>query len=233
METVQTLSVLLPLSFQAGWRLWATVFFIGLFIHLGWAAAAPESLTLLAWWPVWVFAALMAAAEIAIDLVPGFKHVWHWVSGVIATLWGPVLTAIAASRANLPGGVEVVAILLSGGLIAFSRLNKLGTRHLASTVTGANLGTGLIESMVSLPVVWLSLNHPYVAVVILAVFLAVLLLVGPRLIRWGWFTLKCLLMRAVSLFKVRRVSCHVDGSHLALLNPDISRSHRRMAIVLE
>jgi hypothetical protein len=213
--------------------LWATVFFIGLFIHLGWAAAAPDSLTVLGWWPVLVLAALMAAAELfLIDLIPGFKYVWHYLNALIVILGGPFFVALAASRANLPEGVVVIALLLSGGLIAFSRITKIGTRHLAGAVPSANAVIGTIETVVTIPIVWLSLNHPYVAMVVLAVVLAVLLLVGPQLIRWGWFNLTCLFMRAVSLFKVRRASCPVEGSHLALLNhmqPDLAvrcRAHK-------
>jgi hypothetical protein len=225
MEAVQTLSILLPLSFQSGWRLWATVFFIGLFIHLGWADAAPPSLTVLGWWPVWGVAAVMGIAELTADLFAGVRHAWHSINGLFAIIMVPAAVATLAIHADLPGGVVVIGVLLSGSLTAFSRLSKLGSRHLASAAPGANLGLAVAETSLAAPAALLSLNHPYIAMVIMALIAVLLLLVGPKLVRWGWFAVTCICMWTVSLFKVRRHPFLIRGHHMAKLGhfqPDMT-----------
>lgn len=225
MEAVQTLSVLLPLSFQSGWRLWATVFFMGLFIHLGWAHAAPPSLTVLGRWPVWGVAAVMGIAELTADFVPCVRHAWHWSNGLLAIIMVPAVVAALAIHADLPGDVVVVGVLLSGSLTAFSRLSKVGSRHLASAAPGTNVGLGVAETSLAAPAAWLSLNHPYIAMVVMAVIAGFLLFVGPKLLRWGWFAVTCTCMWTVSLLKVRRHPFLIRGCHTAKLGhvqPDMA-----------
>ena len=226
MEAVQTLYVLLPLSFQSGWRLGASVFFIGLFIHLGWAPAAPPSLTVLGWWPVWCLAAAMGIVELTADLlIPVLRHVLHWSNGLIAIILVPAAVAGLAINADLPGDVVVIGVLLSGSLTAFSRLSKLGSRHLASAGPGANLGLGFAETLLAAPGAWLSLNHPYIAMVVMALTVGILLFVGPRLVRWGWFAVTCMCMWPISLSKVRRHTFLIHKYHMAKLDhvqPDMA-----------
>lgn len=180
------LAALLALAAGLGWaagvRLYAMLFVVGVAGRVGWVALPPGLQVLT---ENWVLAAsgLLLLVEFAADKVPLFDSLWDTVHTFIRI---PAGAAIAAMTFGGEGEAWQLAMaLLGGGLAAGAHAIKAGTRAALnlSPEPLTNLGASLGEDVLALGALWLIFAHPWLALALLALFVALAVWLLPKLWR--------------------------------------------------
>lgn len=187
------------MSLLAGWRLYATVFAVGLAMRLG-VLDLPDqiqALTVLA--NPWVIGAagLGAAAELLVDKVMWLDSLWDGIHTLVRPVGGALL-ALAVLDASDPVW-QVVAFLLGGGAALASHSAKTGARAIVNTSPEpfSNVAVSTGEDVVTLGGLWLALSHPGLA----GIMAVVMVLATAGLIIISWQALRGLGARLRSLTK--------------------------------
>lgn len=170
------------LAWASGIRLYATIFIVGLlgrleYLHL------PEPLFVLE--HTWVLAAsgIMVAGEFFADKVPGFDSVWDAIHTFVRIPAGAFLAWGAMGDAT-PAAQTAAAIL--GGLVAGgTHLAKSGGRAVINTSPEplSNWTLSFGEDGLVLGGLFLAVTHPLAFLVLLALFLALVIWLLPKLFR--------------------------------------------------
>ena len=170
------------LAWASGIRLYATIFIVGLlgrleYLHL------PEPLFVLE--HTWVLAAsgIMVAGEFFADKVPGFDSVWDAIHTFVRIPAGAFLAWGAMGDAT-PAAQTAAAIL--GGLVAGgTHLAKSGGRAVINTSPEplSNWTLSFGEDGLVLGGLFLAVPHPLAFLVLLALFLALVIWLLPKLFR--------------------------------------------------
>lgn len=176
----------LALSLGAGWasglNLYAAVLTLGLLQDLG-TVDLPPDLQVLGSPVVLIVAGALYAVEFFADKIPGVSTGWDAVHTFIRIPIGAVLAA--ASVAHIGRDWALAAALLGGALAAGTHVAKAGSRAglavlpLPFAAWVASLG----EDAAVAVGLWLALVHPLVFLGLLALFVALLLWVLPKLFR--------------------------------------------------
>ena len=187
----QTAAMLAATSFAAGLNVYATVATLGLLARGG-VIALPSSLDpLSSWWIIGV-ALAMFSLEFFADKVPAFDLIWNALHTFIRIPVAALLAYLASS--HLSPGLQL-ASAAAGGLIAFAAHS--GKIALRSAVTPSpepfsNMALSFGEDATAIGLTWIATEHPYLAAVIVAVLLVLIVLV----MRWVIRALKGLFARA-------------------------------------
>ncbi len=154
-------------GFAAGVNLYATVLLLGLYGRLLEATDVPQVLTST---PVLVIAGVLTAIEFVADKVPWFDSVWDSVHTVIRPVGAALLATVLVD-----GDVTAVSDLAAGGLagvLAFAaHAAKASTRVAVNTSPEpiSNSVVSLLEDGLVAVVVWLAVEHPAIAIGVVAV----------------------------------------------------------------
>ncbi len=187
MDLVRLLATLLPLSVSSGLNLYATVLVAGLSIRFGWVQNTPQSLDVLASWPVIIIAAVLFIVEMFVDKVPFIDNLWDLIQTPIRPL-GAALIAFAALGHASPV-VMIVASLAAGGLALVSHGGKAGGRVALNVASPAenftNIFVSMVEDAVAAGLSFIALKYPYEATVAALVLLGLVILIVPPLFRWA------------------------------------------------
>jgi len=185
MSTVEMLGSLLGLVWASGLRLYATVLLVGLGVRFSLLALPPEmeGLRVLAEPRVLTAAGMMFLVEFVADKVPWVDSLWDSVHTVIRPL-GAMAMATAAAGWMDPAAKTILA-LLCGGVALAGHSSKAATRLLAnhSPEPFSNIALSLGEDLFVLFAVWLAIQHPILALCLLAAFLAVFAWMAPKIFR--------------------------------------------------
>ena len=183
MDHIAELALAGSLAWASGIRVYATIFIVGLlgrldYLHL------PEPLLVLE--HTWVLAAsgIMVAGEFFADKVPGFDSVWDALHTFIRIPAGAFLAWGAMGDAT-PAAQAVAAIL--GGLVAGgTHLAKSGGRAIINTSPEplSNWTLSFGEDGLVLGGLFLAITHPVAFLALLAVFLAIVIWLLPKLFRF-------------------------------------------------
>jgi hypothetical protein len=181
---------LLPMVFSSGWasgvNAYLVVLVLGIADRIGDVSSIPDSLGRT---EVLVAAAVLYAVEFVADKIPYVDSTWDAVSTVIRPTIG---TAIALLVAGDAGTAEQAAYgALGGGTALASHLVKAGGRLAinASPEPVSNIAASLGEDVAVVGVVLLAIQHPWIALVVAALFLVVggyVVFHLLRLVRRGW-----------------------------------------------
>jgi hypothetical protein len=171
------------LAWASGLRLYATIFIVGLLGRLEYLHP-PEPLLVLE--HTWVLAAagIMVAGEFFADKVPGFDSVWDALHTFIRIPAGAFLAWGAMGDAT-PAAQAIAAIL--GGLVAGgTHLAKSGGRAVINTSPEplSNWTLSFGEDGLVLGGLFLAITHPLAFLVLLAVFVALVIGLLPKLFRF-------------------------------------------------
>jgi hypothetical protein len=170
----------------------ATLGLLGRFAHL----KLPGELDVVTnWWVIGV-ALFLFVVEFIADKVPVVDSVWDVIHTFIRIPAGAVLAATAFG--NFDRSVQVIALLVGGGLALSSHGTKASLRALVNTSPEpfSNIVVSLLEDVLVVVSVLLALFLPVLVFFIIAAGLAVSLWVLPRVIRFfrrvfttvrGWF----------------------------------------------
>lgn len=181
-DLTSTLALTLGASWASGINLYAAILVLGLLGATG-SMELPAGLEILSDPFVLAAAGTMYCIEFFADKVPGVDTGWDTLHTFIRIPAGALLAAGAIGDVGL--GAELAAGLVGGGVAAASHAMKAGTRVLINTSPEpfSNWTASIAEDLGVLGGLLLALNNPWVFLVALALFFALLVWLLPRLWR--------------------------------------------------
>lgn len=170
------------LGWASGLRLYAVLFFLGALSHVG-AIVLPPDLQILAHPAVMLAAGFMFVVEFGADKIPGFDSAWDTLHTFLRIPGGALVAAAAV--ADRSAEMALAAAILGGSLAAGAHFAKAGGRLLINTSPEpfSNWAASLTEDALAATVVWLALKHPLVALGGLALLVAAMIWLIPKLWR--------------------------------------------------
>jgi hypothetical protein len=184
METIEIISVMLGAAWASGINLYAAV------LVLGWLGGAghvdlPPGLELLSEPMVMWAAGAMYLIEFFTDKIPGVDTGWDVLQTFVRIPAGALMAAGAAQGLDVGQAAEFAALLLGGGVAATSHATKAGSRVMinSSPEPFSNWGASIAEDVSVFAGLWTALNHPWVFLVLLGVFLLLAIWLLPRIWR--------------------------------------------------
>ena len=181
-HVLQTVALASLLAWASGIRLYFVVFAVGLAGFLGYLEL-PAGLKVLQ--HPWVIgsAAAMLLLEFLVDKVPAIDTLWDAVHTFIRIPAGALLAAGATG--DTLTALTVAAGLLGGTITAGTHLAKAGGRALINTSPEpfTNWGASFTEDALVLGGIWFAFNHPLAFLVALAIFVAFLIWLLPKVWR--------------------------------------------------
>jgi hypothetical protein len=187
MSALTTLATLFGLGFFSGLNVYAVVFVSGLGIRYHWITLTPQlqSLGILANHWIIVVSGVMYAIEFFADKIPWVDNVWDAIHTVIRPL-AAVFLALHVLGQQSPE-LRIIAALICGTLALTSHAAKAGTRLSTNIVSPvepfSNIGLSLAEDAVAVGSLYFVYNHPYIALIIVGIFLTIIIWFSPKLYR--------------------------------------------------
>lgn len=182
MDPVTTIATVAGLGWASGMRLYAALFFLGVLHHAG-VYVLPPGLQVLAHPTVMAITGFLFCVEFFADKIPVFDSLWDALQTFIRIPGGALLAAAAVAGGDPTLGIA--AALLGGTMAAGSHLTKSGSRALLNTSPEpfSNWAASFSEDTLALAGLWLALKHPLVFLFLLALFIACVLWLLPKLWR--------------------------------------------------
>ena len=182
MDTLQTFALASLLAWGSGLRLYLVVCAIGLAGHFGYVDL-PSGLQILQ--HPWVIgsAGFMLAMEFLVDKIPGLDSVWDAVHTFVRIPAGAFLAAGATG--DTLNALTVATGLIGGTITAGTHFTKAGSRAVINTSPEpvSNWGASFTEDAMAMGGIYLALMHPWVFLVLLALFLLLAIWLLPKLAR--------------------------------------------------
>ncbi len=182
MDVVSQWALAAGLAWASGFRLYAAVFIVGLLGRYE-AIELPASLAVVEHPWVLIAAGVMLVGEFLADKIPAFDSLWDGLSTFIRIPAGAFL-AWGTFGDDTPA-MQFAAALVGGFISSGTHLFKSGGRALinASPEPVSNWTASLGEDGVLLAGLWLAIAHPWVFLVLLVLFLALVAWLLPKLFR--------------------------------------------------
>ena len=183
MSFIGTLALAMGTSWVSGINLYAGVATLGLlgrFAHLN----LPGDLAIVTnWWVIGVAAGLYVI-EFFADKVPLIDSAWDAIHTFIRVPAGAVLAA--AAFGDFDRGVQIVALLLGGGIALSSHGTKAATRAAINTSPepASNITASLAEDVVAVGSIALAPFYPVVIIIIVLLGVIASVIIIPRIIRY-------------------------------------------------
>jgi hypothetical protein len=199
LDSLEHISSVIALSMGMAWasgiNLYAALLTLGVLAHTG-NLVLPEPLQVVANPLVIGAAAVMYVVEFFADKVPGVDTGWDVVQSFVRIPAGAILAAAAVG--DLSPAAELAAGILGGGLAASTHATKAGMRVMINTSPEpvSNWSASITEDVAVIGGVWAALNHPYVFLGLLAVFIVLMAWLLPRI----WRGIKAVVAKIASLF---------------------------------
>lgn len=180
-----TLALTMGLAWASGINLYATLLTLGLLANTG-NIVLPADLQIVANPIVIGAAGLMYFVEFFADKTPGVDTGWDATHTFVRIPAGAMLAAGAIGDLN--PAVEIAAAILGGSLAAGSHATKAGTRMLINTSPEpfSNWFASIGEDVAVIGGVWASINHPFLFLIALFLFILLMIWLLPRL----WVAIK-------------------------------------------
>jgi len=184
METIEVISLTLGVAWASGINLYAAVLALGYFASTG-QVTLPEELQLLTDPTVLMAAGFMFFVEFFADKVPGVDTGWDALHTFIRIPAGAVLAGGMANGIEVNAATEFAAYLVGGGLAATSHATKAGTRALINTSPEpvTNWTASITEDIAVIGGLWAALNHPWIFIIALIVFILLVAWLLPKIWR--------------------------------------------------
>ena len=181
-DVIAAIAVALGAGWASGLNTYAAVLVLGAAQRLG-LVALPHDLQVLA--SPWVMgvAALLFALNFFADKIPYIDSINDMLQTFVRLPAGALLAYGAA--AGLSPEVAVITGLLGGALAAGTHVAKTGTRALINTSTEpfSNIAASFTEDVGVIGGLALAMAHPITFLCLLAVFVALLVWLLPKLVR--------------------------------------------------
>jgi len=192
---VNTIALTMGVGWASGINLYAAILVLGVMGMTG-NIDLPPNLQVLQDPLVVGAAGLMYAVEFFADKVPGVDTGWDAIHTLVRIPAGAALAAGAVG--DVTPAVAIAAGLVGGTLAAGTHAAKAGTRVLINTSPEpfTNWTASLGEDLAVFAGLWAALHHPVVFLVLLAIFIALVIWLMPKVWRGikrvfatiaGWF----------------------------------------------
>ena len=170
-------------SWVSGINLYAAVATLGLLGRFANLKLPGELDVVTSWWVI-AIALLLFVIEFVADKVPVVDSIWDVIHTFIRIPAGAVLAATAFGEFDR--SVQVIALLVGGGLALSSHGTKAATRALINTSPEpvSNVVVSLFEDVLAIVTIVLALFLPVVVFLVIAAGLAVSIWLLPRVIRF-------------------------------------------------
>jgi hypothetical protein len=176
---ISTIALALGSSLSAGLNLYLTVLALGLLQRFD-VLNLPESMQVLSHPWILIAAGVLFLIEFVADKVPYVDNTWDAIHSFIRIPAGAILAISAVG--DLPTHwVWLVALL--GGFVSFSAHGAKASTRLAVNSTPepfSNWFLSVFEDILTLGIVWLATNYPYLAIIaaliLLSFFIGILVL---------------------------------------------------------
>ncbi len=181
--------LIVAVCFAAGLNLYATVATLGLLAHAG-LVDLPSGLHLLTSW--WVIAAsgLLFAIEFFADKIPAFDLIWNALHTFVRV---PAAALLAYGATSQLSPEKQLLAALAGGAIALAAHSGKTAARVAVTPSPepvSNFALSAGEDTLAVFLTWLATQHPIAASLIVAAFLATIVVVMRWIVRAMKWALK-------------------------------------------
>ena len=182
MGIVESIALSMGAAWGCGINLYAAIFTLG-FLHNTDKIALPPDLVILGDPLVMTAAGVMYLVEFFADKIPGFDTLWDSIHSFIRIPAGAVLAAGALGE--LGAGAQLAAALVGGTLAAATHATKAGTRCVvnASPEPFSNWALSIGEDIAVFAGVWAALQHPWIFLGLLILFIAFMAWLLPKIWR--------------------------------------------------
>jgi hypothetical protein len=181
-DLVQTIALTMGVAWASGINLYAALFMLGWMGSSG-DLALPEDMQVLTNPMVMGAAGFMYCVEFFADKTPGVDTGWDAIHSFIRIPAGAMLAASAVG--DVTPAVEIAAAILGGTLATGSHVTKAGSRVLINTSPEpfSNWVASVAEDVIVIGGLWTALNHPWLFIVLLVLFIALMIWLLPKLWR--------------------------------------------------
>lgn len=199
MESLAEISSVIALSMGLAWasgiNLYAALVTLGVLANTG-HMALPEPLQIVADPLVIGAAGIMYVIEFFADKIPGVDSGWDAIQSFVRIPGGAILAAAAVGE--ISPAAQLAAALLGGGLAASTHATKAGARVMINTSPEpvSNWTASIGEDVAVIAGVWAALNHPYVFLTLLILFILLMGWLLPRI----WRGIKAVIAKLMRLF---------------------------------
>jgi uncharacterized protein DUF4126 len=182
MDPISSIALASGLSWASGFRLYATVFIVGILAKFQ-LISVPDSLDILSNPIVMGVAGFFMMIEFLADKVPYIDSTWDSIQTFIRIPAGALL-AMGAINSTDPLIAALVA-LLGGSLTSMTHATKASSRAIINTSPEpvSNMLTSIGEDGLLLGGGWLALTHPTVFIGLLFVFVLLMFWMLPKIWR--------------------------------------------------
>jgi hypothetical protein len=181
-QLVTLISLSMGVAWASGINIYAALLTLGVLANTG-NIVLPEQLQIVANPLVMASAGVMYAVEFFADKIPGVDTMWDAVQSFVRIPGGAILAAAAIG--DVTPAAMVSAAILGGGLSAATHATKAGSRVMINTSPEpvSNWGASLGEDVAVVGGIWAALNHPYIFLGLLLLFIVLMAWLLPKLWR--------------------------------------------------
>jgi hypothetical protein len=186
MDQLNQITGVIALTMGVGWasgiNLYAAILMLGIVGATG-NMVLPQDLQILENPIVIAAAGIMYLVEFVADKIPGVDTGWDTLHTFIRIPAGALLAMGAVGEVN--PAISLAAGILGGGMAAASHATKAGTRVIvnASPEPVTNWVASLTEDAVVIGGLWAAMNHPWIFIIFLILFMLLLVWLLPKLWR--------------------------------------------------
>ncbi len=194
-SVIGIISMTMGVAWASGINLYAAMLMLGIASVTG-NLELPPGLEILDNPLVIAAAGIMYVTEFFADKIPGVDSTWDAIHTFIRIPAG-VLLAMGAVGEVGPA-IELTAAILGGGMAATSHATKAGTRLAVNTSPEpfSNWGLSITEDVAVFAGLWAALNHPWIFLGLMILFLALAIWMLPKI----WRGVKLIFRKIGQLF---------------------------------
>ncbi len=183
MDLISTLGLAMGSSWVSGINLYAAVATLGLLSRFAQFQLPGELSVVNNWWVIGVAIALYLI-EFFADKIPYLDSAWDAAHTFIRVPAGAALAA--ASFGDYDKSVQVIALLLGGGIALSSHGTKATSRMAINTSPepASNIAASLVEDVVSVGSIFLAVYFPIVIIVIVVISVVIAIFILPKIWRF-------------------------------------------------
>ena len=206
MELLKNLAILLPFSVTSGVNFYATILVLSLSTKFEIIKDIPEFLEPFNSWVIIIVSGVCFLLEFFADKIQFIDNLWDAINTFIKPI-GAGLFALML-LVDAPKEVAIIAALLVGGISFITHSTKAGGKLILNffsppeNISNAAVSFAGEASVIALTL--LTLISPWIAAGISIIILIFIIIYGPRLYRWGFFTAKALVSRILKFFGIKK-----------------------------
>ncbi len=192
---VQTIALTMGVAWASGLNLYGTLLALGIMSNTGYVDL-PADLHIIGDPLVIAAAGLMYGVEFFADKVPGVDTGWDTLHTFVRIPAGALLAA--GFIGDVTPAAELAAAIVGGSLAAGTHFTKTGSRVMINTSPEpvSNWGASIMEDIAVFAGIWAAIEHPYIFIALLAIFILLMIWLLPKL----WRGIKRVLQFFVNLF---------------------------------